>query len=313
MTNDCPVCRECKPKYHQPEQVPLIKATQPFERINLDFKGPLPSHNGNKYFLNIIDEYSRFPFVFPCPDVSAGTVIKCLTTLFSLFGMPAYVHSDHGAAFMSHELLIFLAEKGVATSRTTSYNPAGNGQVERYNGVVWKALTMALKSKHLPVKYWQEVLPDVLHSIRSLLCTATNETPHERLFGFTRRSASGLAIPTWMAKPGPVYLKRQGRTSKYDPLVEDVDLLQANPHYAYIRYSDGRETTVSTKHLAPKGQVTMPEVIDCPPEVVEPCPQVEPDVIEVKETQSSRGLPKPLPLALRRSTRICRPIERLDL
>ena len=40
---------------------------------------------------------------------------------------------------------------------------------------------------------------------------------------------------------GPVYLKDQVRTSKYDPLVEDFDLLQANPHYAYIRYMGDRK------------------------------------------------------------------------
>ena len=66
--------------------------------------------------------------------MSTPTVIKCLTTLFSLFGMPAYVHSDRGASFMSQELREFLSSKGVSTSRTTSYNPTCNGQVERYNG-----------------------------------------------------------------------------------------------------------------------------------------------------------------------------------
>ena len=40
-----------------------------------------------------------------------------------------------------------------------------------------------------------------------------------------------------------------------DPRVEEVELLQANPHYAQVRYPDGRETTVATKHLVPKGQV----------------------------------------------------------
>ena len=49
MTSQCPVCCECKPQYHCQEKVPLIKATQPFERINIDFKGPLPTNNGNKY------------------------------------------------------------------------------------------------------------------------------------------------------------------------------------------------------------------------------------------------------------------------
>ena len=48
-------------------------------------------------------------------------------------------------------------------------------------------------------------------------------------------------------------IKGQARTSKRDPLVDEVELLQANPHNAHVRYPDGRETTVATKHLAPKG------------------------------------------------------------
>ena len=70
MTRQCPACCECKPQFHRPERVPLIKATQPFKRININRRGPLPMNNGNKYFLMVVDEYSRFPFVFSCPDVS---------------------------------------------------------------------------------------------------------------------------------------------------------------------------------------------------------------------------------------------------
>ena len=82
-----------------------------FEKINIDFKGPLRSNNGNKYYLNTVDEYSRFPIVFTCSDISTTIVIKCLTTMFSLFSMPAFVHSHRGASFMSHELQAFLREK----------------------------------------------------------------------------------------------------------------------------------------------------------------------------------------------------------
>ena len=44
---------------------------------------------------------------------SDATVIKCLTHLFSIFGMTAYVHSDRGSAFMS-ELRSFLTGLGIA-------------------------------------------------------------------------------------------------------------------------------------------------------------------------------------------------------
>ena len=64
MTSNREVCLKLKPKFPPPTDVSLIKATQVFERLNLDFKGPLPSTSNNKYFLTVIDEYSRFPFAF---------------------------------------------------------------------------------------------------------------------------------------------------------------------------------------------------------------------------------------------------------
>ena len=64
ITNACNIFCECKPRFHRTAETHLIKATQPFEKINIDFKGPLPSTNENRYFVNIIDEFSRFPFVF---------------------------------------------------------------------------------------------------------------------------------------------------------------------------------------------------------------------------------------------------------
>ena len=201
MIRSCHVCAECKPRFHKPDPAH-------FERLNVDFKGPLASNNNNRYFLTVIDEYSRFPFIFPCANMTTTTVIKCFCGLFSMFGMPAYIHSDRGAAFMSTELRNFLHQKGIATSRTTPYNPQGNGQSERYNGTVWRAITLVLKTKRLPTSRWQEVLPDALHSILSLLCTTTNATPHERMFSFTRRSTVGRSIPTWLMTPGTVLFKR---------------------------------------------------------------------------------------------------------
>ena len=51
--------------------------------------------------------------------------------------------------------------------------------------------------------------------------------------------------------PGPVLLKHPVHTNKDEPLVEEAELLQANPQYAHVWYSDGRETTVSLHRLAP--------------------------------------------------------------
>ena len=123
VTRDCQICAQNKPKFQKSSNAHLVKATQPFERISVDFKGPLPSNNKNVYLLDIVDEYSRFPFAFPCPDTKSSTVISCFNQLFSVFGMPSYIHSDQGSSFMSQELKQYLLSKNVATSRSTPYNP----------------------------------------------------------------------------------------------------------------------------------------------------------------------------------------------
>ena len=251
VCSTCRGCAELKPKFYRPQQPGnLIKATQPMERLIIDFKGPLPTTSRNAYLLTVVDEYSRFPFAFPCPNMQSSTVITCLDQIFTLCGMPNYIHSDLGTSFLSRELKDYLTKRGIATSNTTPYHPIGNGQVERYNGIIWKAVRLALRSANLPQSRWELVLADALHSIRSLLCTSTNATPHERFFNFQRRSSSGVSLPSWM-QPGPVLLRRFVRTSKNDPLVDEVELTDVNPTYARIRYPDGRESSVSLRDLTP--------------------------------------------------------------
>ena len=86
-------------------------------------------------------------------------------------------------------------------SKKTRYNPRGNGQVERHNGIIWKTVLVALRSKNLLLTHWEHVLPEALQSIRSLLCADTNCTPHKRMFFHTRKSCYGVSLPSWI-KPG---------------------------------------------------------------------------------------------------------------
>ncbi|KRX22761.1 hypothetical protein T07_4212 [Trichinella nelsoni] len=72
--------------------------------------------------------------------------------------MPAYIHTDHGSSFMSNNLKTYLHSLGVVTSRRTTHNPQGNGEAERYNGIMWKAVTLALKSHNIRIEQWEEVI-----------------------------------------------------------------------------------------------------------------------------------------------------------
>ena len=140
-----------------------------------------------------------------------------------------------------------MSQKGIATSRTTPYHSTSNAQCERYNGIVWKSVRLALKTHSFPDSHWEMVLPDTLHSIRSLLSTSINTTPHER---FHRPSSCGASLPSWLSAPGPVMLRRFVHHTKNDPLVDEVHLMDINPSYDHTRCPYGRESTVSRTDLS---------------------------------------------------------------
>ena len=50
INSNCHICCEMKPQFFKAKEPShLIKATQPFEMLNVDFKGPLPFRSKNVY------------------------------------------------------------------------------------------------------------------------------------------------------------------------------------------------------------------------------------------------------------------------
>lgn len=157
-------------------------------------QGPSPTSSHNPYLLAVLDEYSHFPFAFPCPNNNTATVIIFLEQIYSSCGIPNYIHSDKGTSFISKDLRTYLSQKGIATSCSTPYHPTGNGHVEGFNGILRKVVRFALRYLNLPDNHWELVLSDVLHSLRSVLFPSTNTTPREQFFAFQHHSTHGSKL-----------------------------------------------------------------------------------------------------------------------
>ena len=178
----------------------------------------------------------------------------------------------------------------------------------------------ALKSRNLPLTHWEVVLKDALHSIRSLLCTSINCTPHERMFSHARRSVNGTTIPSWL-KPGPIYVKRHVR-NKHEPLVDEAELIELNPNYAHVRMQDGRETTVSIRDLSPHQSENDSRIESDISKTAVPEPVFEDNVNTTDTANSNDSDLKPADepdnvshdnVTLRRSTRVRKPVDRLGM
>ena len=250
VCSTCRICAEVKPRWLKPPRHQVINSTGPWQRISMDFMTNKPtSAEGYTNVLTIIDEFSRFPFAFPTKDRSSATIIRILTTLFTLFGPCVSIHSDRGAEFISVEVSSFLASWNVHQSRTTPYFPAGNGQTERFNGIIWKTVQCLLANRQLPRTAWPSVLNDALHSIRSLITTATGSSPHNQFLRFDRRfRPQTTTVP--MLTHDFAWLRRHVR-NKNDPSGDLVKVIASYPGYAVIS-RDGQSTdTVNWRHLAP--------------------------------------------------------------
>ena len=170
VVSSCKICAEVKPQFFRSNQNVLIKVTQPMERLSLDFKGPVRSVNSNTYLLIVIDEFSRFPFVFPCKNTLTTTVIQCRDRLFALCGTASFIHTYNASSFSSYEFKQYLLKRRIACSRSSIYHSSGNVQAEKTMGTVWKAIQLALKTCNLPMSHYPNMNKCLLSFHLSINC-----------------------------------------------------------------------------------------------------------------------------------------------
>ncbi|UYV68091.1 hypothetical protein LAZ67_5003026 [Cordylochernes scorpioides] len=170
-----------------------------FEHVHLDLIGPLPHSENCTHILTAIDRYSKWPEAFPISDKTAISVAKAFFRgWISRYGVPATITTDQGREFESHLFKDLTSLIGTNRIRTTAYNPAANGLVERLRRQI-KAAIMASGN----TINWIDALPLVLLGIRTsykedLKCTAA-----EMVFGTTLNLPADLLTNSEFKNPDP--------------------------------------------------------------------------------------------------------------
>ena len=145
--SSCRICAKPKPWFTTLSQGKLMNSTQPLERLNVNFKGSLPSTTHNKYLFVAIDDFFAFSI---CTSVQKYLI----ESNYSVFGINLLPMScpkiPPGWGFLAREIKEYLLLHGVASSKTTPYCPQGNAQMVRCNGIIWKTICFTKKSKNWP-------------------------------------------------------------------------------------------------------------------------------------------------------------------
>jgi transposase InsO family protein len=116
----------------------IVTTSIPLVLIHMDLFGPTAyvSIGGNKYGLVIVDDYSRFTWVFFVYDKSEvqRKVKTFIRRAQREFGLPIKkVRSDNGTEFCNTNVEEFLNEEGIKHEFSAPYTPQQNGVVERKN------------------------------------------------------------------------------------------------------------------------------------------------------------------------------------
>ncbi|XP_043234787.1 uncharacterized protein K02A2.6-like [Amphibalanus amphitrite] len=126
-------CEGCWQKRAEPpsgDLHPWEYAKGPWQRIHLDFAGPVEG----RFYVVVIDSYSKWMEIAPMKTITTEKTIEYLLNLFARWGLPHQLVTDNGPQLVSKDFEGFLERNGIKHSVTAPYKPSTNGAAERAVG-----------------------------------------------------------------------------------------------------------------------------------------------------------------------------------
>jgi transposase InsO family protein len=166
-----------------------VTTTRSLELLHMDLFGPVAyiSIGGNKYGLVIVDDYSRFTWVFFLSDKGETKEIikKFIRRSQNEFEVKIKkVRSDNGSEFKNTGVEEYLDEEGIKHEFSVPYTPQQNGVVERKNRTLIEMARTMLDEYKTPDNFWAEAVNTACHAINRLyLHKIYNKTSYELLTG----------------------------------------------------------------------------------------------------------------------------------
>src|SRR5699024_7270773 len=145
------------------------------------------SIGGSKYCLVIVDDYSRFTWVFFLQEKShtQETLKGFLRRAQNEFGLRIKkIRSDNGTEFKNSQIEGFLEEEGIKHEFSSPYTPQQNGVVERKNRTLLDMARTMLDEYKTPDRFWAEAVNTACYAINRLyLHQILKKTSYEILTG----------------------------------------------------------------------------------------------------------------------------------
>jgi transposase InsO family protein len=204
----------------------IMTTDRPLELLHMDLFGVIAyiSIGGRKYCLVIVDDYSRFTWVFFLQEKSETqeTLKGFLRRAQNEFGLRIKkIRSDNETEFKNSQIEGFLEDEGIKHEFSSPYTPQQNGVVERKNRTLLDMARTMLDEYKTPDRFWAEAINTVCYYINRLyLHRILRKTSYELLTG-KKPNVSYFRV---FGSKCFILIKR-GRKSKFAPKVVEGFLL----------------------------------------------------------------------------------------
>ncbi|GBN57636.1 Retrovirus-related Pol polyprotein from transposon TNT 1-94 [Araneus ventricosus] len=215
---NCEVCKLYKHRRTSFKATNFVRSKAPNDLIFMDTWGPIKvtGRNGERYYLSIIDDFSKKTSVYPLREKSeVFRVFKNHVSRAERFigRKVKYIRTDNGSEFTNDNFKTFCADNGIKHEFTNIYTPEQNGVAERYNQTALDCSRCMLADGGLDNKFWPDAVLCFTYVWNRICHKNQVKTPFE-LFGGYKPSVRHLKAFGATAYVG---LPRQLRSSKLGP------------------------------------------------------------------------------------------------
>ena len=182
----CPRAKQQRLHFH----LSTISTCVPFELVHINTWGPYhtKSYSGHRYFLTIVDDYTRttWTHLIVTKDEAIGFIKAFVTMIHTQFSYKVKtIRSDNALEFTkSDTALEFFASNSILHQTSCIQTPQQNGVVERKHKHLLEVSRALLFQSKLPLRLWGDCVLTATHLINRLpTLLLYNKTPFEVLYG----------------------------------------------------------------------------------------------------------------------------------
>ena len=184
----CDICQRNKAINHTPNApLTIIESNYPYQIIQCDIAGEFNQSNlGNKWFLVIVDHFSKWADVHPMPNAKADTVAHYIVKTILRYGIPDQILTDQGANFQADMLQHVYDLLDIYKTRTTPYHPQADGGSEVFIRQFKQMITCFIEQTDNQ-KDWDEKIPFLVYAYNTATHTTTCFSPFELFMGRSQK------------------------------------------------------------------------------------------------------------------------------